>query len=109
MNKPPTIWVCHDKGGYDFSKASPLGVIKPVFKGEFNPFDLHAARLHAETVLKDSLPSDWMIGVGNGIAQMLVAAVFVAMHDRFPVLVYHTSRFEYIKRDLDGMHKLIAT
>lgn len=104
VERKPIVWICHDKGGLDFSKAAAHGELRAVFKGIFNPFDLAAAKQHAEQVLADSQPSDWIIGVGNGIAQMLVAAEFIHRHDRLPVLVYHTQKFEYVKRDLSYMY-----
>lgn len=104
----PVVWIAHDKGGYDFSKASMHGELRRVFRGEFNPFDLTAARRHAEEILKDSQPEDWIIGVGNGLAQVIVALVFSRLHDRLPVLVYHTQRFEYVKRELTALNQEIA-
>lgn len=103
--KKPTVWIIHDKGGYDFKQAESIGQLKTIFKGEFNPFDLHGARRHAEEVLKDSTPNDWLIGVGNGVAQQVAALVFVRLHDRLPVLVYHSHRREYVRRDLDGFYQ----
>jgi len=102
-SKTPTVWIVHDKGGFDFSKAAEHGALKTVFKGEFNPFDLHAARHHAEELMKtESSPEDWLVLVGSGIAGAIVAQAFIAQHDHFPVLVYHSQRHEYVKRELTG-------
>jgi len=100
----PTVWIIHDKGpGYDFSQAAAHGNVKTVFKGEFNPFDLHSAQQQAQEVLATSTPDDWLVGVGSGIASMIVAMEFVRRHGRLPILVYHTQRHEYVKRDLTGL------
>lgn len=99
------VWIVHDKGGYDFSQAAVHGALRTIFKGEFNPFDLHGAHEQASSMLEASTPDDWLIGVGAGIAGMIVAVEFVRRHDRLPVLVYHTQRREYVKRDLTGLWK----
>lgn len=101
-NFKPTVWVIHDKGGYDFSKAAEHGEVKVVFKGEFNPFDLPAARHRAEECMKESGPHDWLIAVGSGIADIIVAQAYIAQHDRLPLLVFHSQRRDYVKRELSN-------
>lgn len=100
----PIVWICHDKGGFDFTKAEVHGEVRSVFKGDFNPFDLHAAMRIAEEILKDSHANDWVIPIGNGVAQMVVALAFVAKHDRLPLLVFHAQRCEYVKREHSNFH-----
>jgi len=102
----PIVWITHDKGGFDFKGAEQHGELRAVFKGEFNPFDLHAARRIAEEALKDSHANDWIIAVGSGIAGIIVAQAFIARHDRLPLLVYHAQRHEYVKRDQTGFSQV---
>jgi hypothetical protein len=105
-NRKPIVWITHDKGGFDFKGAEVHGELRPVFKGEFNPFDLHAARFHAEETMKESSQQDWLIIVGSGIAGIIVAQAFIARHDRLPLLVYHVHRREYVKRELTSFHAI---
>lgn len=105
----PTIWLTHDKGGFDFKAAEVHGELRAVFKGEFNPFDLHDARRKAEEAMKGSHPTDWIIIVGSGIAAAIVTQAFIARHDRLPLLVFHAQRCEYVKRELTGFHPSIGS
>jgi hypothetical protein len=97
------VWIAHDRGGYDFSSAAEHGETRTVFKGEFNPFDLHSARQQAAETMRDAGPNDWIIMVGSSLASTIVAWTYLAQWDRLPVLVLHAQRRVYVKRELTGL------
>jgi hypothetical protein len=105
MDKP-TVWVVHDRGGYDFSDASQYGEVKTLFRGEFNTFDLHGSWSYVQKRFsQESSKDDWLIIVGSNIACAIAAIAYAQQWGHLPVLVYHAKRREYVQRELAGLKK----
>lgn len=105
----PTIWISQDRRELDFSAAGRFGKLRAVFDRQFNPFDLPAELERVRKLVhEESGPHDWLILAGSGVTCSLLSLVYSERWGRLPLLIYHTNRREYVKREVITNRRLVT-
>lgn len=101
----PRVFVVHDDGRLDLSKAERFGTLTPVFRTKLwqraNDFDLRAATGIARAAMADATEQDWLLVVGSPALIGLCAYVFVRQTNSLRLLMWDKQLQDYVPNTME--------
>lgn len=92
VDSTATVFISN-QSGHDFSPSSKYG--KPVYvtKGLINPFSVNYMARSWAKALKDSKPTDYVLGTSLTILTCIGCAIFGYLHGSLNLLIYRNGKY----------------
>lgn len=97
---PATIWISNDAGHVGYEKARIIAgddaVIRPLTLGNINPLNVDRLLYHlTHGVVEYVKPDDYLIISGTAIIPASALLLWLIMHGKCNILLWHAVRKEY--------------